>query len=136
MGSSRSGAIAARDDGCGGRTGGNQAEIEIFDLLGMINIERYQKINIDANTPTEVYLPVEKFDVSKNCGFLLDCLRQIPSVTLTDPLTGSVYVRGSNGKLTIARAELLHEKLRNPKFAAIFGEIAPDLLRSIDEAPN
>ena len=80
---------------------GDQREITIYDPLSLIDIERYQKINLHANTPDEVYPPGEDFSVAGNTGFLKEILRRIPSVSFFDRPDGKLYARSLGGRLEI-----------------------------------
>ena len=57
---------------------GDQQEMNIYDPLAFINIERYRKINIHAKTPAEVYPTRDKLTVANNDRFLRQCLQKIP----------------------------------------------------------
>lgn len=71
---------------------GTQKSMRIFRPLGLVDIQRYQKINIYATCPEEVYPAAATFAPEDNCDFLLECLRRIPRVTFTDPESGIDYL--------------------------------------------
>lgn len=59
---------------------GTRDSMAIHDPLGLINIDRYQKINVHARCREEVYPPGEAMALEHNLGFLRQCLRAIPVV--------------------------------------------------------
>jgi hypothetical protein len=77
----------------------------IFEFF--VNIERYQKINIKATTPAEVYSDTHKFVVERNLEFLKLCLSQIESVQFIDPNSNTTYLSSSNGCLKVEDANCL-----------------------------
>jgi hypothetical protein len=76
---------------------GNQHEMTIYDPVALIDIERYQKINVNALSPAQVYPPGEDFSVAANAGFLKELLRRIPVVDFFDRPGGTRYARRHNG---------------------------------------
>jgi hypothetical protein len=86
---------------------GSQGSLNIFDPMGFVNIERYQKINIKATTPAEVYSDIHKFVVERNLEFLKLCLSQIESVQFIDPNSNTTYLSSSNGCLKVEDANCL-----------------------------
>jgi len=71
----------------------------ILDVKSLIDINRYQKINIDASAPEEVYLEADMLKPENNINFLKQCAKQITSITFSDRETGNPYARTENGKL-------------------------------------
>lgn len=86
---------------------GNQHRMTIYDPLSLIDIERYQRINIHAATRDQVYPPDEDFSVAANAGFLKEILRRIPQVEFADRPDGSCYARSCNGRFETLDAALL-----------------------------
>lgn len=107
---------------------GTQNEITIVDCSGFINIERYQKINIRAKTPQEVYPAGLLSSVKGNVGFLRQCVKKIPNVNFIDRATGSRYVEVRNGKFAILERQIFARQCEDSEKAQIFTEIAPHSL--------
>jgi hypothetical protein len=106
---------------------GTQAQMDIFDPIAFINIERYQKINVMARSPDAVYPEPSVLEVSKNIGFLQQCIRKIEHVQFLDLASGQAYVTATNGKFQVTDVELLTVKLLDPDLSLIFLQLAPEL---------
>ncbi|WP_315982384.1 hypothetical protein [Aliamphritea spongicola] len=52
--------------------------MRIYRPLGLVNIQRYQKINIYANSPEEVYPANASLDVADNCQFCWNACGAFP----------------------------------------------------------
>jgi hypothetical protein len=76
---------------------GWNGEMTILDIKGMLDIDRFRKINIRAEAPAEVYLGQE-LAPERNLTFLQRCTRLIPVIDFADRATGQVYARLEAGK--------------------------------------
>lgn len=99
---------------------GAQQEINIVDISAFINIERYQKINIKAKTPQQVYPDNSKLSVLNNIGFLKRCTQKIPTVNFVDQATATVYSCTRSGIPEIIDASIFNEKLIDEETAQVF----------------
>lgn len=106
---------------------GTQDEMNIVDCSVFVDIERYQKINIRAKTPREVYATGPRSSVGNNIGFLRQCIRKIPAVNFIDEATGTTYVSVLNGKFRILDKDAFDRQLEDPERAQIFAELSPQL---------
>ncbi|MBK7663566.1 MAG: hypothetical protein IPJ21_08490 [Sterolibacteriaceae bacterium] len=109
---------------------GSHAEITIYDPAGLINIERYQKIDIHARSREEVYAPAQIMDVASNCGFLRECIRRIRVVNFVDRVSGTTYLQARDGVLDVLDRDRLARMLDQAETAAAIREIAPHLIGS------
>jgi len=107
---------------------GNQNEITIFNPVAFADIECYQKINIHAELRTEVYPPGEIMAIARNLGFLNECIKRITVVNFVDEASGTSYVRVQNGIFDVLDMVTLYRVLGDKRVAAVFGEIAPQIL--------
>ena len=99
---------------------GNQHDMHIVDPINLINIERYQKINIYAQQPEQVYPETDDMALTANCGFLQQCLEKLPQVHFYLPNHDQAYMTCSAGKLVIHKQDQLAKQLAKPDIAAIF----------------
>jgi hypothetical protein len=85
--------------GCPPRTAafGWNGEMTILDIKSMIDIARFRKINIRAQTATDVYANMD-LSPQNNLDFLKRCVRWIPAINFADYETGKVYARLQSGK--------------------------------------
>ncbi len=104
---------------------GDREGMAIYDPLAFIDIERYQKIDIHAGAPEEIYPPSTDLAVAANCGFLRDCVRRIAKVDFVDRASGIAYLRARQGQFEVLDAALLARARSTPDLAAALDEIAP-----------
>ena len=107
---------------------GNQAEMTLYDPVALINIERYQKININATSPSAVYPSAEVLALNANCGFLKECLRRIPIVNFAHPGSSQAYLCARKGRFELIDPAGLQRALVKPELRGILFEIAPEVL--------
>jgi hypothetical protein len=86
-------------DGCPPRTAafGWNGEMTILDIKSMIDIARFRKINIRAQTAADVYANMD-LSPQNNLDFLKRCVRWMPAINFADYETGQVYARLQSGK--------------------------------------
>ena len=99
---------------------GNQSNMDIYRPMGLINIVQYQKINVMARKPAEVYRDTEKFLVERNLDFLQQCIAKIDSVQFIDPESNTVYLQSQKGELSIVNQRVLEACMSNPDERTIF----------------
>jgi hypothetical protein len=115
---------------------GNRDFMAIYDPLGLINIDRYQKINIHARCREEVYPDGDALAVSNNLGFLRQCLRAIPVVRFFDGPEGVAYLEYSQGSFRVLDPVTFAKVSRRDGTAAILWEIVPSLMSSDRTGPG
>ncbi|MCP3868353.1 MAG: hypothetical protein GY703_09715 [Gammaproteobacteria bacterium] len=98
---------------------GTRKELSIIDCKVLLEIGRYQKINIRARAPEEVY-PEADPSVAGSMGFLRQCIKRIPRVSFIDEATGVTYAGTHRGKFQIIDAAMFTEKLGDRQLAEIF----------------
>lgn len=72
-------------------------ELTVFDLDGMLNIDRFKKIEIDASGPDEVYQS-DVQHVVDSLGFLQQCADRLDSIEFFDPDSGKTCGIVKKGK--------------------------------------
>jgi hypothetical protein len=76
---------------------GWNGEMTILDIKSMIDIERFRKINIQAQSAAELYANMD-LSPQNNVDFLKRCARWIPVINFADYATGQAYARLQRGK--------------------------------------
>jgi hypothetical protein len=113
--------------GCPPRTvafGWNK-EMTILDIKAMIDIERFRKINIRAQSAAEVYAGVD-LSPRANVDFLKRCVRWIAAINFADYETGEIYARLQSGNW-VWRDDLgFKNALDNPEAKAGLLAVAPN----------
>ena len=107
---------------------GDRHGMSIYDPLALVDIERYQKINIHAGSPAQVYPPAAEMAVAANCGFLRECVRRIPRIELIERASGIAYLRVSRDRVDILDATVLGRALGNAELAAALAAMAPGIV--------
>ncbi|MCB1763355.1 MAG: hypothetical protein KDI27_09490 [Gammaproteobacteria bacterium] len=107
---------------------GTQQEMNIVNCTSFIDIERYQKINIRARCPEQVYPSGSTMSVENNIGFLTQCLRKIPRINFLDAVNGTTYLQLEHGIFRILNHRIMQAKLKEQDNAIIFQLIAPGLV--------
>jgi len=104
---------------------GNQDAMLVFDPIGLVNIERYQKINLHARAANEVYPSAEAMEPGRNLGFLREILRRVPRVEFAAGEGAPPYLSALNGSFTVLDPSTLAKALTNPELAAVLTALAP-----------
>lgn len=109
---------------------GDRDCMAVYDPEGLANIDRYQKINVNARCREEVYPDGEELAVGNNVGFLRQCLRALPCVRFFDGPDGRAYLECSKGSFRVLDPALLASVSRRAGTRAVLREIAPSLVIS------
>ena len=76
---------------------GQNGDMSILDLASMLNIDRFKRINFNADRPEDVY-DGATLSAADNTDFLMQCVEYIPRITLVDQITGKPYAQLKDGK--------------------------------------
>jgi hypothetical protein len=104
---------------------GQNGEMTILDVEGLMNIDRFRKINISATSPSAVYPDKDHMRPDRNTGFLRDCVRRIPRITFAAQDTGEIYGRIEGGRVHLWRSDALQRAVPDPSVRAALEGIAP-----------
>lgn len=104
---------------------GDRNGMVIYDPVAFIDIERYQKIDIHARAPAELYPPLADMAVAANSGFLKECVRRIGTLEFVDRSSGIAYLRAHQGNFEVLDAAMLARVLGDEALAAALGQISP-----------
>ena len=107
---------------------GLKDELNILDVKGMLNIDRYRKININARSPEEVYPDATAMAASNNTEFLRQCARRIASINFIDRHSACIYAHFESGRLQWVDEELLAQAIEDEETRAAFACLAPEAL--------
>jgi hypothetical protein len=112
-------------EGCPPRTAafGWNGEMTILDIKSMIDIARFRKIDIGAQTAADVYADME-MSPQNNLDFLKRCVRWIPTINFADYETGQVYAQLQRGKCVWRDQPRFDKALEDPEANAALLEIA------------
>jgi hypothetical protein len=108
---------------------GWNGEMTILDIKSMIDIARFRKISIGAQTAADVYANMD-LSPSNNLDFLKRCVRWIPAINFADCRTGQVYARLQNGNWVWRDQPRFDKALEDPETNAALLAIARNVYSS------
>ena len=79
---------------------GRNGMLNVYDIAGMLNVERFRKIDIDASTPDRVYLD-GAHEIESNLGFLKQCFARLKRVEFVNPASRQAYGVVTNGRWSL-----------------------------------
>lgn len=115
---------------------GFSREINIFDIPAMLNVERYKRVNVEANARDEVFPSSDDLSPALNAGFLRECFRKLDTVRLADQASGEVYAWIEQGTATAVNRAALKKTLRNSEVREALEVVMPSLVedqQSLDQ---
>jgi hypothetical protein len=93
---------------------GNHATLHLLDLRRMLDIERFHKIDVEAQSAAEVYPDPRTFAAEANTALLRHFLRDIPRLILAEQASGAVYAVIEEGEWTEKNSAGLDRAARDP----------------------
>ena len=102
---------------------GNQKGMQVFDPMVFVNIERYQKINIHAQSIDQVYPSAERMSVANNMAFFNQCLKRFPNVSFSLTQGAEPYLTVRQQTYAIANQEEFKLQLEDPQLNLLFEQI-------------
>jgi hypothetical protein len=103
---------------------GFNGRMNILDLERLLDVDRYQHINIEARTPEAIYADMSSRRAGRHAHFLKECLRNIPSIDFAEYGTGQIYGRIIGGKLVAWNPDVYRRAVRDDDVRAVFEMIA------------
>jgi hypothetical protein len=95
----------------------------------MLDIDRFRKININAQSPEEVYAG-KNLAPECNTEFLKRCARMIPTINFANSQTGKVYARLEHGQWAWRDEQKFADVLNDPDVKSGLEAIAPRVCAS------
>jgi hypothetical protein len=99
--------------------------LNVLDLKGALDVERYRRVNIDATAPELLYSDKRLLAAENNTGFLKQCIDRFREINFADQDTGRVYLRVVCGRPVWADREALEHAASNPDTRAGLLAVAP-----------
>jgi hypothetical protein len=107
----------------------------ILDAQGLVNIERFRRINVHAGSPDELYPQPEAVSLDQCMGLLTQCAREIAQIYFADQANGLTWLQWKDGKLTLPCYELAEQKLaQEVNRTAVHAMFGADQMQSALEA--
>ncbi len=110
--------------------------LNVLDVKGMLDIERYRRIDVGATAPTLLYPDASALFPDRNTGFLTACVGHFRHVNCADQASGRVYLRIESGEPVWADPDVLPRAAEHPDTRAGLLAIAPAALNRALPAPE
>ena len=107
---------------------GTQGSMQIYRPEPLVDIERYQRINVLATSPDAVAAQPDQQRVADNLGFLRQCIARIDRIDWVDPDSGTTYLTMSAGRSEVTDADCLRRQLEDTAIAEILAELAAEIV--------
>jgi hypothetical protein len=76
---------------------GDNETVNVLDVKGMLDIDRYGRVFVDAASPEKLYRDPELLRAEHNVGFLKRCVEEFRCVNFAAQASGRIYVRIESG---------------------------------------
>jgi hypothetical protein len=86
---------------------GNNQTLNLLDVRRLIDVERFRRVNVAANSPEQLYADRTRLASEHNTGFLQRCIERFAEVNFADQATGRVYLRIAAGSPVAVDREAL-----------------------------
>jgi hypothetical protein len=107
---------------------GDNDTFNVLDVKGMLDIERYGRVNVDAATPEFLYADRNLLGPEHNTGFLRRCMDGFREVNFADQATGRIYLRIESGTPVSMDGTLLQTAISDPDTLSGVQAVAPSAL--------
>ena len=107
---------------------GTQGQMQIYRPRSLIDIERFQRINVLATSPDQIAAAPELQTVANNLGFLRQCIAKFKLIEFVDEKTDISFLTIRSGSFDISNPEIFKHKLADDTLREIVELLAPDLL--------
>ena len=116
---------------------GDNQTLNVLDVGGTLNVERYGRINVDALAPGQLYRDPGLVDAAANTGFSRRCVHGFRAVNFASQETGRVYLRIESGVPIAIDSAILAAAVADPDTRSGLEAVAPAaLLGEAAEAAN
>jgi hypothetical protein len=105
---------------------GSNSTLNLLDVNGILDIERFKRVNVDALTPAALYADRRVLSPEHNLGFLKRCIERFREVNFAVQATGRIYLRIEAGAPRLVDREALQEAVADPDTRAALRAVAPD----------
>jgi len=111
---------------------GSQDEFNVLDVARMVDMDRYQRINVNARNAEELFPDSRSLAAEKNVAFLAACIERFPAVNFAHRNTGRIYARFEQRRPSWVDQQAL-ASVHGDALAALTA-VAPSLFALADKA--
>ena len=102
--------------------------MQIYQLRSLIDIERFQRINVLATRPEDVAAPADQLQVANNLGFFKQCIKRFALIEFIHRQVDRSFLAIRSGSFEVYDADLLKLNLADDSLREMLVQLAPDLL--------
>lgn len=110
--------------------------LNVLDVGGMLDIERFRRVDVGAKAPEALYPEPALLAPEKNTAFLEQSVGRFGTVDFAERASGRIYLRLSSGRPIWADRSLLQQVLGDPDTRAGVAAVAPAAVDSVLPAPS
>jgi hypothetical protein len=107
---------------------GDNETVNVLDVKGMLDIDRYGRVFVDAAAPEQLYRDPELLRAAHNVGFLKRCVEGFRRVNFAAQASGRIYVRIEAGMPVWIDPEALHAAIADEDTRAGLAAVSPAAL--------
>ncbi|HXI77015.1 MAG TPA: hypothetical protein VNH21_07755 [Steroidobacteraceae bacterium] len=108
---------------------GDNNTFNILNVRGILDIERYGRVDVDAAAPDLLYADRSLLGAEHNSGFLQRCIDEFREINFADQTSGRIYLRIECGTPVWADRTLLQAAISDPDTRSGLSVVAPSALR-------
>jgi hypothetical protein len=108
---------------------GDNDTINVLNVKGALDIERYGRVNVDAANAQSLYSDPRLLAPEHNTGFLRRCIAGFRQVNFADQASGQIYLRIESGIPVSVDPALFESALADPDTRSGVAAVAPAALR-------
>jgi hypothetical protein len=108
---------------------GDNDIFSVLDVKGVLDIERYGRVNVDAPAAEFLYPDEKLLAPEYNTRFLRRCISSFRQVNFADQATGRIYLRIEAGTPIWTDGPLLRSAIEDPDTLCGLRAVAPGALR-------
>jgi hypothetical protein len=109
--------------------------LNVLDVKGLLDVVRFQRVNVDATGPERLYDNSADLAPERNTRFLEECVRRLPEVRFADRDTGRIWLWLRAGRVAALDPAGLDAALADPDTRAGVLAVAPDQGRGAPAVP-
>jgi hypothetical protein len=102
--------------------------LNVLSVKGMLDIDRYRRVDIDATAPDDLYQDPSQLAPEHNVSFLRECVGRFAEVNFADASTGRIYARVTHGAPTCIDSDALRSAASDADTRAGISAVAPAVL--------
>ena len=105
---------------------GSNAILNVLDVRRLIDVRRYQRIDVNAREPAQIFPDPEQLAAERNLSFLRDCTVRFHEMNFAEQSSGRIYLQLRDGRPAWVDSEALERAVRDADTHAGLRAIAAD----------